>query len=156
MGPVSFETGQVQIIFPDGRIRLLPYRSCLDPLLVYGRVFILTTKDGLLTGIVVYHLEKGHSQAYPLPKYLHPYFSCPSFSPDGTKLAHYEVTKPRYGRVLVRSWPAGKILKQSPIYRLVPTDVPPFEPTWKTPLRVEFDPDFFEPSRAIFFQFEKK
>jgi hypothetical protein len=47
-------TGQVQLTFPDGRTRLLPYRSYLQPVVTDGKVFIFTGKDTVLTGIVVY------------------------------------------------------------------------------------------------------
>jgi hypothetical protein len=90
-GGLSRSTGQVQLIFPDGHTRLLPYRSYLQPLVIGGKVYIFTTKDAVLTGIVIYDSAKGRGQSFPLPKDLkrHRYFGQPSFSPDGTKVAYY-------------------------------------------------------------------
>jgi hypothetical protein len=84
-------TGQVKLTFPDGRTRLLPYRSYLQPVVAGGKVYILTGKNAMLTGIVVYDAAKGRGQSFPLPEdlKLNSYFGQPSFSPDGTKLAYY-------------------------------------------------------------------
>jgi hypothetical protein len=84
-------TGQVQLTYPDGQTKLLPYRSHLQPVVAGGKVFIFTTKDAKLTGIAVYDSAKGRGQTFPLPEDLkrNNYFGQPSFSPDGTKVAYY-------------------------------------------------------------------
>jgi hypothetical protein len=88
---ISQDTGQVQLTFPDGRTRLLPYRSHLQPVVANGKVHIFTAKDASITGIVVYEVANGRGQTFPLPDDLKrdPTFVQPSFSPDGTKVAYY-------------------------------------------------------------------
>jgi hypothetical protein len=90
---IGAHTGQVQLTFPDGRIKLLEYRSHLEPLVADGKVYIFTTKNGNVTGILVYDSAKGRGQSFPLPDDLkqkfNSYFGQPSFSPDGTKVAYY-------------------------------------------------------------------
>ena len=132
---VGFMTGQVQLTYPDGRTILLKYRSCRKPLVVDGKVYIFTTKDGEVTGIVVYDSAGGRGQSFPLPEdlKLDPYFCRPSFSPDGTKIAYYFLAPAQRGEggARVRSWPDWRLLWQSPIYDLLGTDVPPHPPSGK-------------------------
>jgi hypothetical protein len=92
--PASFLTGQVQLTFPDGRTKLLKYRSHLRPVVAEGKVYIFTTKDAKVNGIVVYDSPKGRGQSFPLPVdlKLNSYFGQPSFSPDGTMVAYYFVS----------------------------------------------------------------
>jgi hypothetical protein len=92
-------TGPVQLTYPDGRTRLLPYRSHLQPVVANGKVYIFTTKEGDLTGLVVYDNAKGRGQSFPLPEdlKLNSYFGQPSFSPDGTKVAYYYYAPAQYG-----------------------------------------------------------
>jgi hypothetical protein len=89
----SIPTGQVQLTYPDGRTKLLPYRSHFQPVVADGKVYIFTTKDIELTGIIVYDAVKDRGKSFPLPEdlKLNSYFSQPSFSPDGTKVAYYFV-----------------------------------------------------------------
>ena len=90
----SMPTGPVQLTYPDGHTKLLPYRSHLQPVVADGKVYIFTTKDLEVTGIVVYDSAKGRGQTLPLPEDLkrNHYFGQPSFSPDGTKVAYYFVS----------------------------------------------------------------
>jgi hypothetical protein len=94
---VTIATGQVQLTYPDGRTRLLPYRSHLDPVVVGRKVYIFITRKAKLTGIVIYDSAKGRGQTFSLPQDLKQthYFPQPSFSPDGTKVAYYVVAKPK-------------------------------------------------------------
>jgi hypothetical protein len=115
---LSHSTGQVQLTFPDGHTRLLPYRSYLQPSVIGGKVHIFTTKDALLTGIVIYDSAKGRGQSFPLPKDLkrNPYFGRPSFSPDGTKVAYYvsngeSKSEPKLDFFIYRT---GKKIKEPP------------------------------------------
>jgi hypothetical protein len=87
----SLLTGPVQLTFPDGRTKLLPYRSHLQPVVADGKVYIFTTKNLAITRIVIYDSASGRAQSFPLPEDLdsNNYFSSPSFSPDGTKVAYY-------------------------------------------------------------------
>ena len=64
-----------------------------EPVVADGKIYILTTKDLGVTGIVVYDSTQGRGQSFPLPEDLKPnhYFRPPSFSPDGTKVAYYFV-----------------------------------------------------------------
>jgi hypothetical protein len=89
-------TGQVQLTYPDGRTKLLPYRSHLEPVVVGRKVYIFTTREAKLTGIVIYDSVRGRGQSFPLPQDLKQthYFPQPSFSPDGTKVAYYVVAEP--------------------------------------------------------------
>ena len=84
---VGFMTGQVQVTYPDGHTKLLKYRSDSKPLVVEGKVYILTTKDGEVTGIVVYDSAKGRGQSFPLPEDLKvdPYFSLPVSPPTAPR-----------------------------------------------------------------------
>lgn len=148
-GPVGFSVGQVEVTFPDGRTKLLPYQSYLEPLTVGDQVFILPTEDLQLTRIFIYHAKTDKTASYRLPLDLDPYFGSPSFSPDGKKIAYYQVKE---GRVVVRSWPGLKLLRRSPSYPVRPTDVPPEPPAWKSPTLVKFDPYFFMPERRIAFE----
>ena len=151
---VGFMTGQVQVTYPDGHTKLLKYRSDSKPLVVEGKVYILTTKDGEVTGIVVYDSAKGRGQSFPLPEDLKvdPYFCSPSFSPDGTKVAYYFLARPGSGGVRVRSWPDWRLLWESPVYDLLGTDIPPAPPVWKTKSLVEFDPHCFDPPQVLKYQ----
>jgi hypothetical protein len=107
-GLIPFETGQVQLTFPDDRTRLLTYRSHLEPMVADGKVYIFTSKDGiLLTGIIVYDAVRGRGHSFPLPKDLKLDSFQPSFSPDGTKVAYYffdgeSKHKPKFGFVDLR------------------------------------------------------
>ena len=87
----SMPTGPVQLTYPDGHTKLLPYRSHLQPVVADGKVYIFTTEDLEVTGIVVYDSAQGRGQTLPLPEDLkrNHYFGQPSFSPDGTKVAYY-------------------------------------------------------------------
>jgi hypothetical protein len=89
-------TGQVQLTYPDGRTKLLPYRSHLEPVVVGRKVYIFTTREAKLTGIVIYDSAKGRGQTFPLPQDLKQthFFPQPSSSPDGTKVAYYVVAEP--------------------------------------------------------------
>jgi hypothetical protein len=113
------------------------------------RVFILPTQEGNLTGIIIYHLKTHRAQSFPLPPDLPPYFGCPSFSPDGTKVAYYALAGPHQGQVRVRTWPGWRLISQSPVLPLRATDVPPDAPLWKTETLVEFDAQFFDPPRRF-------
>ena len=108
----AFPTGQVQLTYPDGRTKLLKYRSHLQPVVADGKVYIFTTKDAKVTGIVVYDAASGQGQSFPLPDDLKLNFNLsyfgtfgqPGFSPDGTKVAYYFVDgeskhKPKFGFV---------------------------------------------------------
>jgi hypothetical protein len=151
---VEFMTGQVQLTYPDGRTKLLKYRSCRELLVVDGKVYIFTTKDGEVTGIVVYDSAKGRGQSFPLPEdlKLDPYFCRPSFSPDATKVAYYFLARPGEGGARVRFWPDWRLLWESPVYGLLGTDVPPVPPIWKTKSLVEFDPHCFDPPQVLKYQ----
>jgi hypothetical protein len=153
-GPVSFDTGQVEIVFPDGRTRLLPYRTYLTPLVVNDRIYLFPAKEGQIRGMVIYQAESGGAKSFPLPEDLDPYFGSPSFSPDGAKIAYYRVKGDGRGEVRVRSFPGGKLLAQSQVLKLRPTDVPPEPPTWQSRARVEFDAEFFDPPRRVSLQLQ--
>jgi hypothetical protein len=90
-------TGPVQLTYPDGRTKLLPYRSHLEPVVVGRKVYIFTTREAKLTGIVIYDSVRGRGQSFPLPQDLKQthYFPQPSFSPDGTKVAYYFIAGER-------------------------------------------------------------
>ncbi|MBW1990669.1 MAG: PD40 domain-containing protein [Deltaproteobacteria bacterium] len=150
-GPVSFYLGQVEVTRPDGTSKLLPYWSYLEPQVAGERVVFLPTRGLKLTRIFFYHPQSDKITSYRLPLDLDPFFGCPSFSPDGKKIAYYLVKE---RKVIVRSWPALKLLKESPPYPLRPTDVPPMPPVWTSPTRVEFDPLFFLPEQQITFELE--
>jgi hypothetical protein len=108
----SMPTGPVQLTYPNGRTRLLPYRSHLQPVVANGKVYIFTTKDLEVTGIVIYDSAKGRGQTFPLPEDLkcNNYFGQPSFSPDGTKVAYYFVSdqgmpsQPEKRRIEPKRW----------------------------------------------------
>lgn len=156
-GPVSFETGLVQVAFPDGKVEVLPYRTHLTPVAAKGRVFIFPSRKGSITGIVVYDAQTRKKRDFPLPPDLDPYFSTPSVSPDGAKMAYYVLTGKKTagearGQVRVRSFPKGRVLWESSPAKVRATDVPPMEPVWKGPTRAEFDPEFFDPPCAFVFQ----
>jgi hypothetical protein len=147
---IFFKTGQVQLSFPNGRTKHLPYRSHLEPVVADGKVYIFTSKNGiLLTGIVVYDAARGQGQSFPLPKDLK---LQPSFSPDGTKVAYYFLAQPGSGGARVRSWPDWRLLWESPVSELLATDVPPKPAVWKTKALVEFDPLFFDPPWFLKYQ----
>jgi hypothetical protein len=110
-GLVLRETGQVQLTFPDGRIRLLPYRSCLPPRVVGGKIYIFTTREEELTGIVVYDTSRNQGESYPVPADLKRESHSPCFSPDGTKVAYYFVSFP--DAVFIDR--TGKIVKEPPV-----------------------------------------
>jgi hypothetical protein len=148
-GPVGFQTGQVKLIFPDKRTKLLPYRSYIKPQVADGRVYIFTTKDGKLTSLVIYQAQTDKAETFPVPKGLDPYFGAPSFSPDGAKVAYYVVGKDGKGKVGVNSWPGWRLLRESPVSPLRATDTPPYAPIWKGKNLVEFDEEFFDPPRLI-------
>jgi hypothetical protein len=79
------------------------------------------------------------------------YFCSPSFSPDGKKIAYYLVLKDERGKVIVRSFPDGNVLKESQIYKIPGTDVPPAIPNWKDSMTVEFEGDIFYPPLKVIF-----
>ena len=156
-GPVSFETGLVQVAFPDGKVEVLPYRTHLTPVAAKGRVFIFPAREGRITGIVVYDANKRQARNFPLPSDLDPYFGAPRVSPDGARMAYYVITGKKTagearGQVRVRSFPKGRVLWESPPAKVRATDVPPAEPVWKGLKRAEFDPEFFDPPRPFVFQ----
>jgi hypothetical protein len=148
-GPVSLYVGQVEVTLPDGTQKLLPFHSYLEPLAVEDRVLFLPT-DGLeLTRIYIYHAKTDQTESFRLPLDMDPVFGSPSFSPDGKKIAYYLVQEQR---VIVRSWPALRLLKQSDRHPVRPTDVPPMPPIWTSAAQVEFDPLFFLPERPMSFE----
>ncbi len=155
-GPVDFPTGQVELTFPDGRTRLLSFRSRFQPLVADGLVYILPTKDGKLTEIVVYNAADGRVRSFAPPGDLDPYFGNPSFSPDGTRVAYYQLSQKVQGRARVRSWPDWQLLWESPLYPTTATDVPPAQPVWKDKNTAQFDPQFFDPPRPLMFQAQAK
>jgi hypothetical protein len=148
-GPVSFYVGQVEVTLPDGAKKLLPHWSYMEPQVAGDRVIFFPTEERLkLTRIFFYHAKTDKTDSYRLPHDMDPYFGSPSFSPDGDKLAYY---LPKEEKVVVRSWPSLKLLKQSEKFPVRPTDVPPMPPVWTSPAKVQFDPLFFLPERQITF-----
>jgi hypothetical protein len=151
-GPVSFFVGQVQVTHPDGTQKLLDHWSYMEPQVVGGRVVLLPTEGLKLTRIFFYDPETGKTESYRLPHDMDPVFGSPSFSPDGDKMAYY---LPKEQRVIVRSWPSLRLLKQSDRHPVRPGDVPPMPPVWTGPAQVQFDPLFFLPEQQITFELTK-
>jgi hypothetical protein len=158
VGPVEFKTGQVNLLFPDGTSKLLPYRSHLIPRIIDNRqVYIFPSSGGELEGkAVIYDVGTGEIKTLDLPADIDRYFACPEFSPGGNRIAYYVVVdnKAALGRVRVKSWPEGKLLSESPVCGLRATDVPPSAPVWKESKRVSFDPEFFDPPHDITLEVE--
>jgi hypothetical protein len=149
-GQVTLHEGQVEVTLPDGPPKLLPHRSYLEPLVVEDQVFFLPTEGFKLTRIYIYYAKTDQTESFRLPLDMDPVFGSPSFSPDGKKIAYYLVQEQR---VIVRTWPALKLLKQSNRHPVRPTDVPAMPPIWTSPAQVEFDPLFFLPERPVAFTF---
>ncbi|MDD3582081.1 MAG: hypothetical protein PHW74_13820 [Desulfobacca sp.] len=147
-GPMGLYIGQVEIILPDGQTKLLPHWSYLQPQVVKDRVFILASEGLSLNRIYIYHARRDQEESFRLPLDLDPLWGSPSFSPDGRKIAYYQV---KDGRVVVRTWPALSMLRKSPSYPVRALEVPPEPPRWKNPTTVVFDPRFFRPEREINF-----
>ncbi len=147
-GSVSFYLGQVEVLLPDGNKKLLPHWSYMEPQVIGDRVLFLPTEGLKLTRIFFYHARTDNTDSYRLPLDMDPVFGSPSFSPDGSMLAYY---LPKAQKVIVRSWPALKLLKESESHPVRPTDVPPMPPVWTGPTKVQFDPLFFLPERQISF-----
>ncbi len=149
-GPVGFYVGQVEVTLPDGTRKLLPHWSYLEPQVAGNRVIFFPTEGLRLTRIFFYNAQTDRTVSYRRPRDMDPVFASPSFSPDGDKLAYYV---PKARKVVVRSWPSLKLLKQSVPHPVRPTDVPPMPPVWTSPTRVQFDPLFFLPERQVSFSF---
>jgi hypothetical protein len=147
-GPLSFFMGQVQVTHPAGTQKLLPHWSYMEPQVVGDRVVFLPTEGFKLTRIFFYDPKIEETDSYRLPHDMDPVFGSPSFSPDGDKLAYY---LPQGHKVIVRSWPSLRLLKQSARHPVRPTDVPPMPPVWTSPDKVQFDPLFFLPERQVSF-----
>jgi hypothetical protein len=147
-GPVSFYVGQVEVTLPDGTRKLLPHWSYMEPQVAGDRVIFLPTEGVQLTRIFFYDPKTDKTSSYRLPLDMDPYFGSPSFAPDGDKLAYY-LHKDQ--KVIVRSWPSLKLLKESERFPMRPTDVPPMPPVWTSPTKVQFDPLFFLPDRQVSF-----
>lgn len=158
--PLMFDTGNIKITFPDGKSKILPYKTHYDPpgIIVGEKVHIITTNtQGYVSGIIIYDAKTHQTHKYPLPPDLNSlkkkFFCSPSFSPDGAKLAYYIVFDDGKGKVVVRSFPEGRLLKESPTYTLTGRGVTPIMPTWKTSQRVEFEEEFFDPPQKVNFVF---
>ncbi|WP_449244076.1 hypothetical protein [Desulfobacca acetoxidans] len=156
-GPVSFNRGNVKVTLSNGESIILPFTTHFSPVVVGDQVFIIaTTKNGEASEIIIYNTKNIQSEKYPLPSDINTsnkrYFCSPSFSPDGSKLAYYLVLAGGKGKVIVRSFPDGKLLKRSQTYNLLATDVPPQEPHWQTSQEVEFAEDFFDPPKKVIFK----
>jgi hypothetical protein len=149
-GPVSFFVGQVEVTLPEGKKKLLPHWSYLEPQVAGDRVFFLPTQGVKLTRVFTYDARTDKTSSFRLPHDMDPYFGSPSFSPDGGKLAYY---LPKEQKVIVRSWPSLRLLKQSDKHPVRPTDLPPMPPVWTSPATVQFDPLFFLPERQISLSF---
>jgi hypothetical protein len=152
-GPVSFYVGQIEVTLPDGTKKLLPHWSYMEPQVAGDRVIFFPTDEKLkLTRVFIYDPKTDKTSSFRFPFDMDPYFGSPSFSPDGDKLAYY---LPKEQKVIVRSWPSLKLLKQSEKFPVRPTDVPPMPPVWTSPAKVQFDPLFFLPDRQISFDLAK-
>lgn len=156
--PVWVITGNIKITFPNGKSKILPYKTNLTPSVIGDQVYIITTnKLGDVSGIIIYNTKTGQPKKYPLPTDIDNlkkrYFCSPSFSPDGNKLAYYIVFDDGNGKVVVRSFPDGKLLKESQTYTLLGTDVSPYVPKWNNSQSVEFEEEFFDPPIKIKFDF---
>lgn len=158
--PLMFNTGNIKIIYPDGNSKILPYKTHYDPpaLVIGDKVYIIATnKQGYVSGIIIYNTKTDKSKKYPLPTDINNLkkriFCSPSFSPDGNKLAYYIVFDDGKGKVIVRSFPDGKILKESKTYKLTGRGVTPSIPNWKTSQSVEFEEEFFDPPIKTHFIF---
>jgi len=158
--PLLFNTGNIKVTLPNGKSKILPYKTHYDPpgSIIGDKVYIITTNtQGYVSGIIIYNTKTDQTKKYPLPSDINNlkkrFFCSPSFSPDGSKLAYYIVFDDGKGKVVVRSFPEGKLLKESPTYELTGRGVTPIIPTWKTSQSVEFEEEFFDPPRKIIFVF---
>jgi hypothetical protein len=156
--PVWVVTGKVKITYPNGKSKILPYKTKLAPSVIGDQVYIITTnKLGDVSGIIVYNTKTNQPKKYPLPTDIDNlkkrFFCSPSFSPDGNKLAYYIVFDDGKGKVVVRSFPDGKLLQESQTHTLLATDVSPGVPKWNNSQGVEFEEEFFDPPVKVKFVF---
>ena len=147
-GPVSFYVGQVEVTLPNGMQKPLPHWTYMEPQVAGDRVIFFPTQGLKLTRIFFYNAKTDKTDSYRLPFDMDPYFGSPSFSPHGDKLAYY---LPKDQKVIVRSWPSLKLIKESERFPVRPTDVPPMPPVWTSATKVQFDPLFFLPERQVTF-----
>jgi len=158
--PLLFNTGKIKITLPNGKSKILPYKTHYDPpaLVIGDKIYIITTNgQGYVSDIIIYNTKTDQSKKYPLPTDINnlkkKFFCSLSFSPDGNKLAYYIVFDDGKGKVVVRSFPDGKLLKESPTYNLNGRGVTPYIPNWKTSQSVEFEEEFFDPPIKVNFVF---
>jgi hypothetical protein len=154
--PLMFYTGKIKINLANGKSKILPYRTHFDPSVIGDSVYIITTNvRGDVVGIITYNTNNSQINKYSLPPDINTFkkkfFCSPSFSPDGKKLAYYIVYDDGKGKVVVRTFPDYKIIKESPTYTLTGRGVTPLLPIWKTPQSVEFEEEFFDPPLKINF-----